>query len=76
MKSKFILESDELNKEDLSALLQAVRDCEMKNFPDKAISVTLYVPELSKDDTEDILTSIKPPYKFGPFVYSFKEREG
>lgn len=76
MKSTFILESDELDKEDLRALLQAVRDCEMANFPKKIIHITMYVPELSVDETNDILTSIKPPYGVGPMVFAFKGREG
>jgi hypothetical protein len=74
VKSKFILESDELDKEDLRALLQSVRDCEIKNFPNKLISIMMYVPELSEDDTKGILTSIKPPYEVGPMVFRFKER--
>jgi len=62
------VKSDQLNKEDLRALLQAIRDCEMATFPDKEIYVLCEVPEMTEDDMTDILTSIKPPYGYGPLV--------
>ena len=68
MKCAFTLRSNELNKEDLRALLQAVRDCEMANFPKKAISIVINVPELKTKDCKDVLKSIKPPYEVGPVV--------
>jgi hypothetical protein len=34
------VKSKHLNAEDLRALLQAIRDCEMANFPDKEIHVS------------------------------------
>jgi len=68
VKVNISVKSDQLNKEDLRALLQAIRDCEMATFPDKEIYVLCEVPEMTEDDTRDILTSIKPPYDYGPLV--------
>uniref|UniRef100_A0A6H1Z693 Uncharacterized protein n=1 Tax=viral metagenome TaxID=1070528 RepID=A0A6H1Z693_9ZZZZ len=68
MEVNLSVKSDQLNKEDLRALLQAIRDCEMATFPDKEIYVLCEVPEMTEDDTRDILTSIKPPYGYGPLV--------
>ncbi len=75
MKVNMSIKSDQLNKEDLRALLQAVRDCEMATFPNKGIYVSAEVPELSSDDMTDILTSIKPPYNYGPVIFKYKKRE-
>ena len=72
MKSTVSLKSDQLNKEDLRALLQAIRDCEMSNFPNKEIRIWLDVPELSVDECRAILTGIKPPYGYGPFTFDIK----
>ena len=68
MKVNISVKSDQLNKEDLRALLQAIRDCEMATFPDKEIYVLCEVPEMTEDDTRDILTRIKPPYGYVPLV--------
>jgi len=68
VKVNISVESDQLNKEDLRALLQAIRDCEMATFPDKEIYVFCEVPEMTADDTRDVLTSIKPPYGYGLLV--------
>ena len=68
MKVNLSVKSDQLNKEDLRALLQAIRDCEMATFPDKEIYVLCEVPEMTEDDVTGILKSIKPPYDYGPLV--------
>ncbi|MBA7647866.1 hypothetical protein ES703_55645 [subsurface metagenome] len=67
------VKSEQLNVEDLRALLQAVRDCEMANFPDKEIHVYIEVPQLNMAETVEILTSIKPPYKHGPTIFRLQE---
>lgn len=69
MKVKVSLTSDQLDKEDLRALLQAIRACEMATFPDKEISIMVEAPDLSMDEMGEILRSIKPPYKRGPFTF-------
>ena len=69
MKTTIHLQSDQLNKEDVRTLLQAIRLCEMVTFPDKEIRIPVEVPELTTAETTEILKSIKPPYKYGPEVF-------
>ena len=68
MKVKLTLESKELTKEELRCLIQSIRDCEIKYFPNKEISIWVEVPDLSTEECAEILASIKPPYKYGPSV--------
>ena len=68
MKVKLTLESKELTKEELRCLIQSIRDCEIKYFPNKAISIWVEVPDLSTEECAEILASIKPPYGRGPIV--------
>lgn len=68
MKVKLTLESKELTKEELRCLIQSIRDCEIKYFPQKEISIWVEVPELPTAECTEILASIKPPYKYGPSV--------
>jgi len=75
MKVNVSIKSDQLTKEDLRALLQAIRDCEMTTFPNKEIYVSAEVPELSEGDTLEILTSIKPPYNYGPVIFRYIDKE-
>jgi len=65
---KISVRSDQLDKEDVRALLQAIRDCERATFPNKEIFISCEVPEMTEDDTTDILNSIRPPYRYGPLV--------
>jgi hypothetical protein len=74
MKTTFRLESDQLNKEDLRILLQAVRLCEMANFPNKEIRIFIEVPELTTDEMNQILKSIKPPYGWGPKIITLQPK--
>ncbi len=69
MKIKLSLESQQLTKEELRLLIQSIRDCEQKSFPDKEIAIWIEAPELSASECEQILASIKPAYKYkyGPF---------
>jgi len=60
--------SKELNKEDVRLLIQSIRDCEVRYFPDKLIAILIEVPELTQAESREILESIKPPYKFGPIT--------
>ena len=66
MKVKLSLESQQLTKEELQRLIQAIRTCEQASFPDKEIYIWIEVPELSEQECQEILASIKPPYKHGP----------
>lgn len=75
MKVNLSVKSDQLSKEDLRALLQAIRDCEKATFPDKEIYVSAEAPELSTDEMTEILTSIKPPYDYGPVIFKYAEEQ-
>ena len=74
MEVKVIIESKELSKEELRCLIQSIRDCEVKVFPDKEISIWIEVPELTTAECNQILASIKPPYKHGPIVLDLRRR--
>jgi hypothetical protein len=67
MEVKITIQSKQLSKEELQLLMQAIRDCEQKSFPDKEISIWVDAPELTREEMTEILTSIKPPFKHGPF---------
>lgn len=68
MKVKIIIESQQLNKEELRQLIQAIRLCEKATFPDKEISIWVEVPELPTEECAEILAGIKPPYKYSPRI--------
>ena len=66
MEVKVLIQSKQLSKEELQLLIQAIRDCEQKSFPDKEISIWIDAPDLTREEMTEILTSIEPPYKYGP----------
>ncbi len=76
MKTIIHVQSDQLNKEDVRTLLQAIRLCERATFPDKEIRIFVEVPELTAAETEEVLKSIKPPYKYGPEILSNTRKKG
>lgn len=65
MEVKVTIQSQQLTKEELQLLIQGIRDCEQRSFPDKEISIWVEVPKLTTAEANEILTSIKPPYKYG-----------
>ncbi len=65
MKTNIVIYSDDLTKEDVQVLLQGIRDCEQKSFPEKGIGIFLLVPDLTKSEASEILAGITPPFKFG-----------
>lgn len=71
MRTSIYLESDQFDKEDIRALLQAIRLCEMATFPNKVIRILVKVPEMQTSEVEEILASIKPPYKHGPEILRY-----
>lgn len=75
MKTVFQIKSEELNRDDVRLLLQAIRDCEQKNFKDKKIFVGVEVPDLTVDEMGEILKNINPPYDYGPILYRFKDKQ-
>lgn len=74
MQTAINISSNQLSTEDLRALLQSIRDCEVANFPDKFISIFVEVPELTSDVLQEILTKIQPPFKYGPMVFKSNAR--
>jgi len=72
VKVKVTIYSQQLIKEELRDLIQGIRDCEQRSFPDKEISIWIEAPELSAAESKEILASIKPPY-LGPRL-EFKMR--
>jgi len=71
MKITVQIKSEQLNKEDLRVLLQAIRDCEQKNFKDKEIFIGVEAPDLTTDEMTEILVSIKPPFAYGPVIFKY-----
>ena len=71
MRVKVIVQSEQLSKNDLRCLLQAIRDCEQSFFRDKEIWISAEAPELSADEMARILTSIRPPYEYGPVIFKY-----
>lgn len=69
MKTNILLWSQELTREDLRLLLQAIRDSEQTNFPEKFIGIFVSVDDLTTAECEEIIGSIKPPFKYGPRVH-------
>ena len=72
MQFKLTLQSQQLTKEEVQLLIQSIRDCEQESFPDKEISIWVEVPELSTSECQEILTSIKPHFKYGPLITDIK----
>ena len=69
------IQSKELSKEELQALIQSIRDCEQRSFPDREIYIWIEVPQLTKAECEEILASIKPAYKYGPISVELRGKE-
>lgn len=63
------IQSKELSKEELQALIQSIRDCEQRSFPDKEIYIWIDAPELTNEEAAKILDSISPPYKYGTSLW-------
>ena len=75
MKVKVIVQSEQLSKDDLRHLLQAIRDCEQSFFREKEIWISVEAPELSSDEMTEVLTSIRPRYEYGPVILKYGTRE-
>ena len=73
MRIRVTIRSEELSKDDLRALLQAVRDCEQRFFSEKQIWVWVEAPELTVSEMSAVLTSVKPPYEYGPVIVDGSE---
>lgn len=76
MRVKVIVQSQQLSKDDLRCLLQAIRDCEQSFFREKEIWILAEALELSADEMTEILISIKPHYEYGPTIFKTKAVRG
>ena len=72
MQVTITIQSKELSKEELRLLIQSIRDCEQKSFPDKEIAIWVEVPGVTAEECNEILASIKPPYKYGPIILDLR----
>jgi len=75
MRVKVIVQSEQLSKDDLRCLLQALRDCEQSFFREKEIWISVGAPELSSNEMTEVLTSIRPPYEYGPVIFAYGSKE-
>jgi hypothetical protein len=73
LKTNIILYSEELTKEDLRLLLQAIRDCEQSSFPEKFIGIFVSADDLTTAECEETVASIRPPFQYGPHVFGKKQ---
>lgn len=71
MKTTITIKSDELDKEELRVILQAIRTVEKRVFPFKKIWISAEVPELSTDEMMEVLNSVNPPLSYGPVLFRF-----
>ncbi len=69
--TNIILFSEELSKEDIQKLLQAIRDCEQQHFPRKELGIYVFVPTLSTKECTEVVQSITPPFQEGPLTMAF-----
>jgi len=74
MEVKITIQSRELSKEELQLLIQSIRDCEQKSFADKEILVLIEAPELRTSEMNEILSSVTPPYRYGPMEIFFRKK--
>ena len=75
MRVKVIVQSEQLSKDDLRCLLQAIRDCEQSFFREKEIWISAEAPELNSDEMTEVLTSIRPHYEYGPVIFRYGRGE-
>ena len=66
MRVKVTIQGQDLSKEELRHLIQSIRDCEQKHFPNKEIFIWMDLPQLTREEATEILASIKPNYRYGP----------
>lgn len=71
MRINLSIKSDELDKDDLRALLQALRTIEQTAFKDKKIFISCEAPDMSNEDMAEVLCSIRPSYNYGPVIFKY-----
>lgn len=73
MEIKVTIRSKQLSKEELRHLIQSIRDCEQKSFPTKEIYIHVDAPGLTFAQVQDILRSIRPPFRELSFEWLRRE---
>jgi hypothetical protein len=68
MKVNIVIYSEELAREDIRVLLQAIRDCEQKHFKGKEVGIALFAPALSKEQCQELIAGIEPGF---PHIQAF-----
>lgn len=76
MKLNVVIYSEELTREDLGRLLKSIRDCEQSAFPDRAMVIAIFAPEMPAEDVAAILQDLKPPFKQEPVVLAGTSHKG
>ena len=62
MKVNIVIYSEQLAREDIQALLQAIRDCEQRHFQSKEVGIAIFAPALSKEQCQELIIGIKPAF--------------
>lgn len=68
MKSNIVIYSEQLAEKDIQILLQAIRNCEQKYFLNKEVGIAIFVPALSKEQCQELISSIEPGF---PHIQAF-----
>ena len=68
MKVNIVIYSEELAREDIRVLLQAIRDCEQRYFQNKEMGIAIFAPALSKEQCQELIAGIEPGF---PHIQAF-----
>ena len=75
METTICIQSKNLAKEELRLLVQSIRDCEQKSFPEKEIFILIYAPGLNATEVSEMLGKIHPGYGDGPVHLYYKPQK-
>ena len=75
METTICIQSKDLAKEELCLLIQSIRDCEQKSFPEKEIFILIYAPDLNPTEVSEMLGKIHPGYGDGPVHLYYKPQK-
>jgi hypothetical protein len=75
METTICIQSKDLAREELRLLIQSIRDCEQKSFPEKEIFILIYAPGLNATEVSEILGGVRPGYGDGPIHLYYKPQK-
>ena len=75
METTICIQSKDMAKEELRLLVQSIRDCEQKSFPEKEIFILIYAPDLNTTEVSEMLGKIHPGYEDGPVHLHYKPQK-